>query len=298
MTTLLTGYDGFVGRHLRQALACVPLEREGNPVDLRDAAAVAAAIAEIRPDRVVHLAAQAFVPVSFADPRETFDINFTGTYNLLAGLKDAGFRGRMLYVGSGDTYGNVAPQCLPVTELEPQRPRSPYAVSKVAGEALCYQWSQTGDFGVVLARPFNHIGPGQSPRFAVPDFARQIVAIRLGTRAPILSVGDIDVTRDFTDVRDIVRAYAFLLERGANGEAYNVCSGREVSLREVIAELMAAAGVDARVEQDAARLRRVEHRRMVGSYAKLAAATGWRPEIALRQTVSDIVADELKGGSA
>ena len=264
-------------------------------VDLRDAAAVAAVVAEIRPDRVIHLAAQAFVPASFANPHETFDINFTGTYNLLAGLKAAGFKGRMLYVGSGDTYGLVPPERLPVLESQPLLPRSPYAVSKVAAEALCYQWSQTEAFKIVLARPFNHIGPGQSRQFALPDFARQIVEIKLGRRPPVLSVGDIDVTRDFTDVRDVARAFALLLERGANGEAYNVCSGAEVSLREIIGMLMAAAGVEARIEQDPARVRMAEQRRMLGSNIKLATATGWRPEIGLRQSVADIIDYELKG---
>lgn len=297
MITLLTGHSGFVGYFVRQALACEPLERDGELVDLRDAAAVAATVAAIRPERVIHLAAQAFIPASFADPRQTFEINFTGTYNLLAGLKAAGFKGRMLFVGSGDSYGLVPPERLPIVEDHPLRPRSPYSVSKVAAEALCHQWSQTEGFEIVLARPFNHIGPGQSPQFVVADFARQIVEIKLGRRPPVLAVGDIDVTRDFTDVRDVVRAYVLLLERGANGEAYNVCSGVDVPLREIIAALMAAAGVEARIEQDAARMRRSEQRRVLGSYAKLGAATGWRPEFSLDRSIADIISHLLKGES-
>ena len=116
---------------------------------------------------------------------------------------------------------------MPIRETQPLRPRNPYAVSKVAAEALCYQWSQTGPFEVVMARPFNHIGPGQSERFAISDFAKQIAEIKLGRRPPKLAAGDIDVTRDFTDVRDVVRAYLLLLDKGRSGEAYNVCSGIE-----------------------------------------------------------------------
>jgi len=261
-------------------------ERE---VDLRDADAVRSIVEEVRPDAVIHLAAQSFVPASFERPRETFDINFLGTLNLLAALKDSGFRGRMLFVGSGDTYGLVSDAQLPVTEMQPLRPRSPYAVSKVAAEALCYQWSQTESFTLAMTRSFNHIGPGQSERFAVSDFAKQAIEIRKGRRKPILNVGDIDVTRDFTDVRDATAAYALLLERGRNGESYNVCSGVEHSLRSVLERLLHLANVEARLEQDIARLRVSEQRRMLGSYEKLHRDTGWEPTIPLDQSLEDIL---------
>ncbi|OCB03890.1 NAD-dependent dehydratase, partial [Acidithiobacillus ferrivorans] len=222
---------------------------------------------------------------------ETFDINFYGTLNLLEALQSIGFRGRMLFVGSGDTYGQVPEAALPVREGHPLHPRNPYAVSKVAAEALCYQWSQTSGFEIVMARPFNHIGPGQSPRFAITDFARQITEIRLGQRPPVLQVGDIDVTRDFTDVRDVERAYALLLEKGRNGGVYNVCSGREHSIRELLQRLIALAGVVVRIDQVPARLRPAEQRRMVASFEALHRDTGWQPLIPIEQSLQDLLND-------
>ncbi|WP_312283561.1 GDP-mannose 4,6-dehydratase [Candidatus Igneacidithiobacillus taiwanensis] len=288
MKLLLTGASGFVGQTIQAALPCVALP---DGLDLRDRAALGAAIADIRPDTVIHLAAQSFVPASFQNPRETFDINLYGTLNLLEALQSVGFQGRMLFVGSGDTYGQVPEAALPVRETHPLHPRNPYAVSKVAAEALCYQWSQTSGFEIVLVRPFNHIGPGQSPRFAIADFAKQVMEIRLGRRAPVLQVGDIDVTRDFTDVRDVVRAYALLLEQGRNGGIYNVCSGREYSIRDLLQKLIALAGVDARIEQDPARLRPAEQRRMVASFEALHRDTGWQPLIPMEQSLQDLMND-------
>ena len=289
MATLLTGASGFVGAFVQRRINCIPFDRLGKPIDLRDADDVRMAMGEIKPDAVIHLAAQSFVPASFENPAETYEINFQGTLNLLAALKETGFRGRMLFIGSGDTYGLVPESQLPVTEDQPLRPRSPYAVSKVAAEALCYQWSQTESFTITMTRSFNHLGPGQSDRFAVSDFARQIVEIKNGRREPILSVGDIDVTRDFTDVRDATAAYVLLLDRGRNGEAYNVCSGNDHSLRSVVECLLQLASVDARIVQDPTRLRASEQRRMRGSYAKLRADTGWEPTIGLEQSLGDIL---------
>ncbi|HUJ75509.1 MAG TPA: GDP-mannose 4,6-dehydratase, partial [bacterium] len=172
MTTLVTGASGFVGQHVRHNMEAVPLELGGRRVDLREPDRVLEAVRRIRPGRVLHLAAQSHVPTSFADPEGTFEINFWGTLNLLRGLKATGFRGTMLYVGSGDAYGLVPAQALPIREEQPLRPRNPYAVSKVAAEALCYQWSQTEGLRVVMARPFNHVGPGQRPDFVVAQLAR------------------------------------------------------------------------------------------------------------------------------
>ena len=288
MKLLLTGANGFVGQYVQAALPCVPLP---DGLDLRDRAALTAAVIAIQPDTVLHLAAQSFVPAAFENPRETFDINLTGTLNLLEALQAAEFRGRMLFVGSGDTYGQVAEAALPVREDHPLHPRNPYAVSKVAAEALCYQWSQTSGFEIVMARPFNHIGPGQSPRFAIADFARQVMEIRLGRRAPVLQVGDIDVTRDFTDVRDVVRAYGLLLEHGRNGGVYNVCSGREYRIRDLLQQLITLAGVEASIEQDSARLRRAEQRRMVANFAALHRDTGWQPAIPMEESLQDLLND-------
>jgi len=295
MKLLLTGSDGFVGSTLLRYRSCVSLADDGHFVDLRDVGNLTRAIGAIRPDAVIHLAAQSFVPKSFTDPHETYEINFLGTLNLLAALRDAGFAGRFLFVGSGDSYGLVAEENLPVTEEKPLRPRNPYSVSKVAAEALCYQWSQTEGLDAVMTRSFNHIGPGQSDRFAISDFARQVVEIRKGRQEPVMRVGDIDVTRDFTDVRDVVRAYLRLLDHGKTGETYNVCSGAERSLRALLTRLLELAGVEARIEQDPSRLRRAEQRRMCGSNEKLRLDTGWAPEVSMDVSLADIINDwEMK----
>jgi GDP-4-dehydro-6-deoxy-D-mannose reductase len=286
---LVTGLTGFVGSYLAGQDAVFDLCVDGRLADLRIPEEVNAAIAAIQPRAVIHLAAQSSVGVSLDDPRQTYDVNFNGTLNVLAALRQQNFRGRMLYVGSGDVYGSVPEARLPVVEDTPLRPRNPYAVSKVAAEALCYQWSQAGLFEIVMARPFNHIGPRQNTNFAVSDFARQLVACRKGKAPPQLRVGDIDITRDFTDVRDIVRAYIALLESGRNGEAYNVCSGVERSLRQIIEALSLACGIDVEIEVDTDRLRPSEQRRMCGSPAKLQGDTQWSAVIPFDRTLQDII---------
>jgi GDP-4-dehydro-6-deoxy-D-mannose reductase len=291
MRLLVTGSDGFVGSVLSRHSPCVPLADSDGSIDLRDADRLRRVVRQIVPDAVIHLAAQSFVPASFAHPLETYEINFLGTFNLLQALKSAGFKGRLLFVGSADGYGVVSPDTLPIDEAHPLRPRSPYAVSKVAAEALCYQWSQVEGFEIVMTRSFNHIGPGQSGRFVVSDFARQVIEIRKGFRQPLISTGDIDVTRDFTDVRDVVEAYLLLLERGRAGEVYNVCSGSEYSVRDVLDRLIRFAGVEATVERDPSRLRRAEQRRMCGSPRKLERDTGWTRRFALDQSLKDVLDD-------
>lgn len=290
----VTGGTGFVGGWLRPSL-----ERDGRyavflaPVDMdiRDTNTIRAAVRDAGPDYVVHLAAQSFVGDATHSPRATYDINFFGTLNLLEALAAEGFRGRMLYVGSADTYGRVDEKDLPVVESHPLRPRNPYAVSKVAAEALCYQWSQTGGFEIIMVRPFNHIGPGQSDKFVVSDFAKQVVEIKLGMREPVIKTGDVDVTRDFTDVRDVAVAYGLLLEHGQNGEIYNVCSGEEQRVSDILQQLLDIAGVSAQVMQEKQRMRRAEQRRMCGSYAKLNAMAGWSPSISLTESLRAIIFD-------
>jgi GDP-4-dehydro-6-deoxy-D-mannose reductase len=286
---LVTGYDGFVGSHFCAAYGGIPLADHEGLVDLRDAARVHSAIAALAPEAVLHLAAQSSVPQSFSDPMETLSINFLGTLNLLQALSARGFQGVFVYIGSADVYGKVSEAELPARETYPLRPRSPYAVSKVAAEALCYQWSQTENFRVVLTRPFNQIGPKQNSRFAIPGFARQIVEIRRGARPPVLVTGDLDVTRDFTDVRDAIRAYRILLESGKNGEVYNICSGRERTLRSLVVRLLEIAGVQAELQIDSALLRATEQRRMVGDSTKINEGLGWAPEIPMDKTLQDLL---------
>jgi len=292
---MVTGLDGFVGRHVRQAVESLrdgrfQLVEARGAIELREPATLQQAIEETRPDYVLHLAAQSFIPASVKDPRTTYEVNFFGTLNLLQALNSFEFDGRMLYVGSADVYGAVRDEDLPIVESYPLCPRTPYGVSKAAAELLCYQWTQERHFDIVLARPFNHVGAGQGERFVVADFARQIIEIKLGRREPVLNVGAIDVTRDFTDVRDVVQAYLVLLERGTTGEAYNVCSGREYSIREVLGELIRLAGVECKIIVDTTRLRAVERKRNRGSFEKLEKCTGWKPRIALTDSLRDVLA--------
>lgn len=292
---LVTGLDGFVGQHVRQA---VEGSRDGrfrltvprDAIELTDPGTIEKAVRDARPECVLHLAAQSFIPASVKDPRATYEVNFFGTLNLLQALKTSGFRGRVLYVGSADVYGAVRDEDLPVTESFPLRPRTPYGVSKAAAELLCYQWTQDQNIDVVMARPFNHVGPGQAEYFVVPDFAKQVTEIKLGRREAVIKVGAIDVTRDFTDVRDVVQAYLSLIERGVTGEAYNVCSGREYSIREVLDELIRLAGIKYKVVEDQARLRAVERKRNRGSFDKLKKCTGWQPRIGMTDSLRDVLA--------
>ncbi len=287
MRLLATGLSGFVGSHCAQQFAAVDLLVDGRLADLRNRDEVMAAVAQAQPEAVLHLAAQSNVPESFQNPQLTREVNVGGTLNLLHGLDAIGFRGRMLYVGSAEAYGLVGEAQLPVTEAYPLKPLNPYAHSKAEAEALCREWSQKGQFEIVIARPFNHIGPRQSTRFAVASFARQIAAFRAGRGAAHLEAGDLDTTRDFTDVRDVVRAYAMLLRSGRNGQAYNVCSGVERSLRDVVRAMMEVAGVEMEIKTQPGLLRKSEQRRMLGSFDKIHADTGWTPTVGLRQTLVD-----------
>ncbi len=287
---LVTGASGFVGRHLMGAAAFAGVEFATlQNVDIRDRSALQAEVASIRPDHVIHLAAQSFVPRSFEDPAGTLEINLMGTLHLLQALDSVGFSGRFLYVSSGDVYGAVHESQLPVTEQHPPAPRNPYAVSKLSAELLCLQWHRSNSLDVVVARPFNHVGPGQDAAFVVPALAAQVVAIARGQRAPVIRAGDIDVTRDFTDVRDIVAGYARLLVSGTSGRTYQLCSGVERSVRGILERLLALKAVDAEIEQDPSKFRPAEQRRMVADNTWVSRDTGWLPAIPWEKTLQDII---------
>ena len=300
---LVTGVSGFVGGHLAAALASagarvqgvgigsprpgLPLER-WHEADLRDPAALARAIAEARPAAVVHLAGQSSAGASFEQPVETFRINALGTWHLLQAVSRATPRARVLAIGSGEAYGPQPPGTR-VREDAPARPVSPYALSKAAADAYARAAFEHQRLDVVRTRSFAHAGPGQDARFALPSWARQIAAAEAHRAEPVLRVGNLEITRDITDVRDVARAYRLLLERGRPGAVYNVCSGRGVKLTEVVGWLVAQARVPVRVEPDPARVRSSDVTYLVGDPAMLEAETGWRPEIGLETTLRDVL---------
>jgi len=292
---LLTGAGGFVGHHVLAAngesgsFANWEIFAPSKGWDIRDPVAVGQAVSEFRPDAVLHLAAQSFVPRSFEDPHETFSINLGGTLNLLIALRAAGFSGRMVFVSSGDVYGRVPDEELPVDETRVPEPRSPYAVSKVAAEQLCLQWHRTEGLDVMVARPFNHVGPGQDARFVMPALARQVVAIAEGRQPPIIDAGDIDTSRDFTDVRDVVGAYGAMLARAKSGATYVIGTGRERRVRELLLAMCRLCGVSPEIRQDPAKFRPAEQRRMAADATRLHQDTGWSPSISMESTLNDIL---------
>jgi GDP-4-dehydro-6-deoxy-D-mannose reductase len=291
----ITGGHGFVGQWVRKLAASkgdpdLSIALPGTEFQLLDSAQVDRELSAARPDSVLHLAAQADVSRSFREPEATFVANFLGTLHLFQGLRRAGLSPRTLIVSSGDVYGLVPSDAVPIGETRPPRPVSPYAVSKLATEAMAYQWWITERLPAIVARPFNHIGAGQSDAFVLPAFARQIVEIKAGKREPVINVGDIDTTRDFTHVADIVDAYLLLLEKGEPGEIYNVCSGVDYRIRDLLERMLHFAGVKAGVRQDPSRLRPAEQRVVRGDNAKIR-RLGWTPKRSIDDSLKEILAD-------
>lgn len=301
---LVTGANGFVGPHLAAALAARGIETHGSglgdpppgaalatwtSLDVLDPGAVAAALEALRPDAVVHLAGQSSAGRSFGDPEGTFRLNVIGTWNVLESVRRFAPRTRVLAVGSGESYG-PQPEGSRVGEEAPFRPVSPYALSKAAADQLAAVHARDHGLDVVRTRSFAHAGPGQAPHFALPSFAEQIVAIERGGREPVLKVGNLEVTRDLTDVRDVVEAYALLLERGRAGAAYNVGSGVGVRLAGVVERLAARSRVPVRIEVDPARFRPADVPYLVADPARIAADTGWVPRRGLDETLADLLA--------
>jgi GDP-4-dehydro-6-deoxy-D-mannose reductase len=293
-TALVTGASGFVGRHLVAHLTesgdeVIGIDRATDGVDITDATAVAEVIDRIRPSVIYHLAGWADVGGSWRAPVEAFRANAEGTLNVLGAATEAGVE-RVLSVSSADVYGIVAPDELPLTEDSPLRPASPYAASKVAADFLGLQAWLGRQLPVLRVRAFNHLGPGQTDKFVAPALASRIArAERDG--GDVLEVGDLSARRDFTDVRDVVRAYRLLIEHGEPGEVYNVCSGVDLAVQDLADELLALATVPLRFVTDGALLRPVELPVLRGSHDRLSAATGWEPAIPMATTLADLLAD-------
>jgi GDP-4-dehydro-6-deoxy-D-mannose reductase len=291
MRALITGGKGFVGHwlaaHLKDAgdeVAVIDVE-----TDVSDGAAVAQVVGEVAPDAIYHLAAKTHVGESWENPSEVLRVNVLGTAEVLAAARTLHTPPTVLVVSSAEVYGVVSPQQLPLREDTPTAPATPYAASKLAAEAVALQAWRGYRQPVIVVRPFNHIGPGQSPNFAVPALAKRIVeARRAGSNS--LRVGTLATRRDFTDVRDVVEAYRLLIERGVAGTTYNVCSGRDVAISEVADHLLALAHADLSLVIDPELVRPVDVPVLRGDAGLLHAATGWEPSIPLATTLADVLA--------
>jgi len=310
---LVTGVAGFVGRHLLghlvtaggcevhgvdhaslDAMAEAGELRSGlasyRPLDITDAAAMEAWVREEKPDAIVHLAAQASGAESLERPAATYRVNALGALNLLEVARVAASKAAILIVGSADIYGS-GPAGARIREDAPIRPSNPYAVSKAAQDSLGEVYAATYGLRVIRTRTFTHTGPGQRPRFALAGFADQLARIDAGLAPAEILVGNLDTVREYGDVRDVVRAYRLLLERGEAGEAYNVGTGRGFVLRELLDRLIGISRVSAQVKTDPARLRARDVDHLVGDPAKLEARTGWTPAYSIDQTLADLFRD-------
>jgi GDP-4-dehydro-6-deoxy-D-mannose reductase len=308
---LVTGAGGFVAAHLFDYLhadhpevemfglvrphgSAARAAREGVTVleaDLNDPASLAPVVEQAVPDRIVHLAGQSSVHQSWLDPGGTLRTNVLGIVHLLDAVRGHGLRPDVLVVGSAEEYGMVTPAELPLREDLPLRPSSPYAVSKVAQGLLALAYGPAGGMRVLRTRTFHHTGPGRGETFAESSFARQIAEIEAGRRPGVLHVGNLEAIRDYTDVRDVVRAYWSILERGAAGEVYNVCSGTGRRIRELLDALLAVSGASVEVQVDQERLRPSDVPALVGDPGRLARATGWVPRIPLESSLRDLLED-------
>ena len=311
---LIVGAAGFVGGYLAAELAArgwavhgtaLPGEALAGPLephtlDVLDAAACAALTGQVRPHAVFHLAAQSSVALSWQRPGLTIDVNVKGAVNMLeavraldaaGGPQGQGGRCRVLLVGSSEEYGAPLPEEVPVREENPLRPANVYAVTKCTQNRLGMLYARAYGMDVLATRSFNHFGPGQAPIFVMADFAKQLAEAEQGLREPVIRTGNLAARRDFTDVRDVVRAYRLLAEQGRTGETYNVGSGRAVAISELLERLLALARRPVEWQTDPARLRPVDVPEVRADIAKLQADTGWQPEIAIDATLRDTLED-------
>jgi GDP-4-dehydro-6-deoxy-D-mannose reductase len=293
MKAAVTGSSGFAGSHLVPYLRSrgddvVTIDRSGTPpVDVEDAAEVRDVMRAARPDAVYHLAGLSHVGRSWYAPETVFRVNALGALNVLRACSDTGVE-RVLIVGSADEYGAVGPDDLPLTEEAPIRPMTPYGASKAAADVLALQAFLGDGLGTLRVRAFNHTGPGQSTSMLVPGLAQRVADAERAEGRKV-NVGRLDVVRDLSDVRDVVRAYRLLVEHGTPGEAFNVCSGRGVTVRTVADTLLAMSDAPLELVVDPELVRPVDVPRLVGSPDRLRAATGWEPQIPLEQTLHDVL---------
>ncbi|HNS01504.1 MAG TPA: GDP-mannose 4,6-dehydratase [Anaerolineae bacterium] len=308
MRALITGISGFVGSHLAEyLLAHTDWQISGTvygrldniahlrqrlalfPAELSHLDVVRFIVEEAQPDYLFHLAAQPIPSLSYHDPWFTLENNIRSQLNMLEAVAQLGLACRVLVVGSSEEYGAVSPADLPIDEETPLRPTSPYAVSKVTQDLLGLQYWLSRRVEAVRVRPFNHIGPRQRRGFVAPDFASQIAEIEAGLRPPVMAVGELNVARDFSDVRDIVAGYHLALTQGQAGEVYNLGAGQARSVQELLDTMIAFSSVPIEVTRDPDRVRTVETPRIVADCTRLRQQTGWTPGIPFHQSVADVL---------
>lgn len=311
MHALVTGADGFVGQWLLRRLLTDDSHVSGmirgaapclttlapelrarvtwRQCELHDGACMREVLRDAQPSAVFHLAAQSSVPASIEDPRATFETNVLGTVRLLEAVREAAPDATVVVVGSADAYGAVTINELPLRESAPLRPRNPYAASKAAAEVVALQYAHSGWVRVIATRSFNHTGPGQSTAFAAAAFAKQVAAFKKQGHNGQIRVGNLTPRRDITDVRDVVEAYVLLAQRGTPGSVYNVCSGRDHSMREIVDELGRLGGVKLELQEDPALLRPVDTPVLRGDPSRIFADTGWSATTPLQTTLTDLL---------
>jgi len=303
---VVTGCGGFVGRYLTTLLTKkgfdvwgvdvkpdapeLPLS-EYRCIDVQSKADVEKFLKDAQAGNIIHLAAQSSGGISFQKPHETIVNNSLSVLHILEVMRASESKARLLAVGSADVYGPVAPADLPLVESMRPRPNNPYALSKTIQEECCALYASVYGVNVVSTRSFNHTGAGRPDTFVLSSFARQVIEIKKGRREPVVNVGNIDVKRDFSDVRDVCRAYVLLLGKGESGQIYNVCSGTSRSLREILERLAELAGIELRIEVDKERLRAADMEELRGDASRLTAATGWQPAIPFDDTLKSLLDD-------
>ena len=310
MKVLITGITGFVGSHLADyTLAKENVEVYGTirwrskteniehikdklhliQCNLNDASSVNDLIVDIKPDKIFHLAAQSFVPTSWNSPAETLTSNIIGELNIFEAIRRAKINPWMQIAGSSEEYGMVYPDETPIKETNPLRPLSPYGVSKVGQDLLAYQYYMSYKLNVVRTRAFNHTGPRRGDVFVCSEFAKRIAEIEKGKKEPVVLVGNLDAQRDFTDVRDIVKAYWLGLEKCKPGEVYNICTGKAYKISEVLDILISLSKIKIEVKNDPAKMRPSDVPYLGGDNTKFRDATGWKPKIPFEKTMNDLL---------
>lgn len=312
MRSLITGIGGFAGSHLADLLIAQGEVVQGtvrepshtnllehmlgrsqveiHPIDIRDRKGMTDLLRDERFDRIYHLAGVTFIPESVESPEETLDVNLRGTLSLFEAVRAAAPTARVLYVSSAAAYGDIDDPSRPVEEATPFRPINPYGFTKAAGDLMAYQYVRQHGLDIVRGRPFNHTGPRQAPMFVCSEFAKAVAEMEEGRRPPEITVGNLDIGRDFTDVRDIVRGYVLLLDRGRTGRSYNLASGRATKVREILNHLIALAKTEIHIIEDPRKFRAGEVLSIIGSAEKAAREIEWRPEIPLERTLGDLLA--------